>query len=128
MAIDLKLIEVLSERSLLGLFLDISILQELLERFPPQIFEEGAVIFSEGVQASHLGIVLKGKARFTSLGADGSTVGLGDLTPYRSANLYSVIRGLPFQYSVVAAEKTEVLIIPWEHINPFFQAKHCLES
>ncbi len=128
MAADVKLINILNERSLLGLFLELPVLQELVELFPPQTFEQGALIFVEGQPATHLGIILTGKARLASVGTDGSPIGLGDLIPYRSANLYSVIRGLPFQYSVVAAEKTEVLIIPWERLSSYFRAKPFLEG
>src|ERR1035438_6337518 len=42
---------VLNERSLLGLFLDVPILIELLGQFPPQSFEKGQVIFTEGEPA-----------------------------------------------------------------------------
>ena len=127
MITDPNLIELLHERSFLGLLLEMPAMQELLKMFSPQVFEEGQIIFHEGRPASDLGIILSGKATLTTVRPNGDTVGLGELRPYRSADTYAVLRGLSFQYSLVASEKTEVLIIPWQTLQPYLRANPALE-
>jgi subfamily B ATP-binding cassette protein HlyB/CyaB len=127
MSEDAKLVELLYERSLLGLFLERPEIQQLLHDYPPEKFPEGAIVFSEGAAATHLGIMCEGQGTLTTAGPNGDHIRLGRLTPYRSGNLYAIIRGMNYQYSLVMSEASQVMTIPWEILKPAFLSKPKLE-
>jgi ATP-binding cassette, subfamily B, bacterial HlyB/CyaB len=104
--------------TLLGLFMNPTEMEELLETFPMEAVPKGKNIFSEGDNSESLFIMLSGKASLYSAKVSGKKVTVGSWTEGRSANLYSVIRELPYQYSAVASENCEIIKIPWKVLVP----------
>lgn len=100
----------LMEQSMLGLLLKPDELQSALKNYPPTVVEKGALIFEEGEAADDLIIVVTGQVQLL---AKSTQIEVGSLSAGRSANLYSLIRNLPYQYSGEAAVTTTYLRIPW---------------
>jgi ABC-type bacteriocin/lantibiotic exporter with double-glycine peptidase domain len=115
--------KLLKEQTLLGLFLPDSILQQIEQDFVPIHVLEGRNITEEGAVASDLIIILSGEGKLVSRDIAGREVVSGTLSLGRSANLYSVIRNLPFQYSIIASKECEILRIPWGFLRPYAESK-----
>ena len=106
--------QLLNEQSLLAILLKPSGIESILKEFPPKTAEKGKVVFSEGEVARDLIIVISGAIQ---LFAQKTRIEIGVLTAGRSANLYSLVRGLPHQYSGETTSETEYLQIPWKVFN-----------
>jgi ATP-binding cassette subfamily B protein len=105
--------ELLREKSLLSWLLEPDELSSLLRNYPPISVAAGAVVFSEGEVASDLIIVLSGKVDLQSKSHRGDAIEMGSLTGGRSANLHALVRSLPYEYSGIAAEDSELVRVPW---------------
>jgi|GEM_PF-862232 len=101
----------LKEKSLFGLFLKDSEIQMVLEKYPPVKAGKGDVLFVEGMPADRLIIVLSGQIQLV---AKATGIALGTLLPGRSANLFSVLRQLPFQYSGQSHSEVVYISVPWK--------------
>jgi subfamily B ATP-binding cassette protein HlyB/CyaB len=114
----------LTHQSLLGLLLKPNEIESLLKTYPPKTAKKDELIFQEGNPADDLIIVISGQIK---LFARKTQVEVGVLTAGRSANLYSLIRNLPFQYSGESETNTEYIQIPWDVFNNIFKKNPVFE-
>lgn len=115
-------------RSLLGLLLDESKIAELLKKYPPQVVQKGAIVCRQGDPATRLIVLVRGSLRLM-VSSGRETTQLNDrLTPYRSLNLFAVLRALHFQYSAKADEESEVIDIPWSEVSSHLDTEPVLKT
>ena len=117
-----EFISLLEERSVLGLVFSSADIAALLGRNYLRSAQAGTPLVNEGDLATDLIIPLKGNMGLQSKGPSGERFESGTVVPGRSINLYSVLRGLPFQYAAIAKEDCEYLQIPWSDIKAKVEA------
>lgn len=118
-----EILTLLKDQSLLGILLEPKTIEAALEKFPPKTFKKGTILFNEGDPADDLIIVTSGQIQ---LFAKESKIEVGVLSIGRSANLYSLIRKLPFQYSGEAGANTSIIQIPWKFFEPIIKKEPSL--
>lgn len=114
----------LTEQSLLGLLLEPNEIKIVLKKYAPFEVKKGTSIFKEGDAALDLIIVVSGQLL---LFAKSTRIEMGALTAGRSANLYSLIRNLPFQYSGEASVDTTLVRIPWKAFDQVMKRTPAME-
>ena len=120
---ETQVFELLKERSLLGLLLTSEELIALLKQFQVVSVARDTILARQNEIAKNVTIIVSGKATLYNLSENGEKVVSGTLEAGRAANLYSVVRKMPFQYSVISEEKCEILTIPWASLEPFANSK-----
>ena len=122
-----NLIEFLSNQSLLGLVFEPQEIRDCLKKYPPKTSKRDKVLFAENSKASVLYIVISGEIKLFSKREASSSIEMGNVTAGRSANLYSILNGLAFQYEGRITAETRYLAIPWSEIEPVLKRRPALE-
>ncbi len=114
-----QVLDLLLKQSLLGMVFSSKELEQFLIQFPPRKAASGDCLAQEGNLAAHLLVSVDSDFRLTSKSQSGENTAHGSVKPGRAVNLYSVLRGLPFQYSAIATSNCQYLAIPWASLEPF---------
>lgn len=121
-------VDFLRGQSLLGLLYSRSEIAELLIQFPPESVSIDQVIASEGEAAEYLFIPLQGELKVQSRSELSMNFEQGELGSGRAFNLYALLRGLPYQYTLVAKTDCDVLKVPWAQIRTRLDAGPVLNT
>jgi CRP/FNR family cyclic AMP-dependent transcriptional regulator len=75
------------------------------------VADKDAVIVSEGSRDAHLCLVVEGKVRVVKVGDDSASRELGSVGPGKTFGEMSLIDGQPRSASVIAEEKTTLIVL-----------------
>ncbi len=125
--LDPEVVSALRERSILCYFFDTSegIIRWLNDApgIEVHLGDGKHAIAHEGDRPAELWIVLAGELLLHSKGPSGTSEISGVVSSCRSLNLYSVLRGKPYQYSAIPTHQAQVLRIPLQVLKALLDGR-----